>query len=86
MGRCCIPQALVQERLEQQGPSTVSVPPRPVMLQIPVLSSLTLAGRGLEICFECFKAKHSRGGVRKEAGRNDFSSRLQPLLFLGQDV
>lgn len=79
MGRCCIPQALVQERLEQQGPSTISVPPQlPVMLHIPVLSSLTLAGRGLEI--------HSRGGVRKEAGSNDFSSRLQPLLFLGQDL
>lgn len=80
MGRCCIPQALVQERLEQQGPSTIiSVLPRPPgMLHIPVLSSLTLAGRGLEI--------HSRGGLRKEAGRNDFSSRLQPLLFLGQDL
>lgn len=79
MGRCCIPQALVKEKLEQQGSSTISVPPwPPVMLHIPVLSSLTLAGRGLEI--------HSRRGVRKEAGRNDFSSRLQPLLFLGQDL
>lgn len=79
MGRCCIPQALVQERLEQQGPSTISVPPLPpVMLRISVLSSLTVAGRGLEI--------HSRDGVREEAGRNDFSSRLQPLLFLGQDL
>lgn len=25
MGRCCIPQALVQERLEQEGPTTISV-------------------------------------------------------------
>lgn len=71
MGRCCIPQALVQERLEQQGPSAISVPPLPpVTLHISMLSSLTVAGRGLEI--------HSRDGVREPAGRNDFSSRLQP--------
>ena len=69
----------MQERLEQQGTSTSSVPALPpVMLCVPMLSSLTVAGRGLEI--------HSRDGARKEAGRNDFSSRLQPLLFLGQDL
>lgn len=78
MGGCCIPQGLVQERLEQQGPSTISVPLPAVMLPISMLSSLTPTGRGLEV--------HSRGGMRKEAGRNDFSSRLQPLLFLGQDL
>lgn len=65
--------------IREQDPSTISVPPRPpLMLHIPVLSSLTLADRGLEI--------HSRRWVRKETGRNDFSSRLQPLLFLGQDL
>lgn len=79
MGSCCIPQALVQERLEQEGPATISV------FALPPVTSHALAA------FQSNSSRQRAGDplcweARKEAGRHDFSSRLQPLLFPGQDL
>lgn len=75
MGRCCIPQALVQERLEQQGPYTISVPPLPPVT-LCKLSSLTVAGRGLEI--------HSRMGQGKRQAGMISAADCSLSSFLGK--